>query len=101
MNEIIEKLDEIEIAIEKSQLFQKLEKAKIACLNDKDLLNQKKQLDSIENIYSKIYQDLKIKYLSNSKVKEYIELENQVYILTLEINKRLKTLIDGDHFESN
>lgn len=96
MNEILEKLDELEKVINESTLFTEFEKKKHAILSSTDLINLNKSLSNTENIYTKEYKELKAKYLTNEEVAAYMHLERQIYILTLEINKRLKTLIKGD-----
>lgn len=96
MNNILEKLDELELIINNNSLFNEFFKIKNEILKDQNILNMKKQLELSKNIYTNEYKDLKIKYLTNEKVKEYMFYENQIYILTLEINKRMKSLIKGD-----
>lgn len=101
MNEILEKLDELEIIINNNPLFKKYEEKKKAILEDQTILNIKKKLELSKNIYTNEYKELKIAYLTNEKVKDYMQYEKQIYILTLEINERLKKLIKGDYDESN
>lgn len=96
MNEIIEKLNEIENTINNNSLFIEYENQKNEILHCPDLLDLKDYLTKEENIYTKEYQDVKTKYLKDERVANYMYLERQIYILTLEINKRLKKLIKGD-----
>lgn len=96
MNEILEKINELELIINNNYLFKEYEKKKKAILKDQEILNLKSQLELSENIYTNEYKDLKAKYLTNEKVKTYMLYEKQIYLLTLEINKRLKKLVKGD-----
>lgn len=84
INKLIELLDNDNRIIE-------LKKYKDILLNDKDFLemiNKIKELD----IYSEEYKELKLKLFENANFREYKHLENEINLLILEINKRLKTL---------
>ena len=62
--------------------------------NDKILEKKLKEFRELENKYSKEYVELKRDILDNSLVREYQQLENELYFTVLEINKRLNSLID-------
>ena len=72
MNEILEKINELELIINNNYLFKEYEKKKKAILKDQEILNLKSQLELSENIYTNECKDLKAKYLTNEKVKTYI-----------------------------
>lgn len=67
----------------------KVQKKKV--LENKELL---KLIDKIHNldIYSQEYKDIKHKLFQNNDYKRYLELENEIFYLILEINQELKTL---------
>ncbi len=96
MNDLIyEKLDEVRLAIRNNEKIQRMKRLKKEIYEDSKL---KEQLDSFHNIwndeYSSSYVELKKAILSNPKVSEYKELENELYFTVLDINKELNTLVN-------
>lgn len=96
MNDLIyEKLDEVRLAIRNNEKIQRMKSLKKEIYEDSKL---KEQLDSFHNIwndeYSSSYVELKKEILSNPKVSEYKELENELYFTVLDINKELNTLVN-------
>lgn len=90
--EIIEKTDELMKAIDNSSLFKNLEQSKKRLLEEELLLSKINKLKTISNKYSNEYITLKKEILEDPIYREYKALENEVYFLTLEINKRLNQL---------
>lgn len=89
--DIINKLDEIISIIDNSKDIKRLLELKNKILSDsnlKDKLDRIKKLD----IYTNEYKILKNELLSNKDIKEYKSLENELYLLTLSINKELNEL---------
>lgn len=91
--DIVKKLDELQKLIENDSTYQE---AKII---QKKLLENQKLIDSIEklkkeDIYSNTYLKEKKKLYENPDYKKYQELENKLYIMTLEINQILNSLIE-------
>lgn len=89
--DIINKLDEIISIIDNSKDIKRLLELKNKILSDnnlKDKLDRIKKLD----IYTNEYKILKNELLSNKDIKEYKSLENELYLLTLSINKKLNEL---------
>ena len=89
--DIINKLDEIISIIDNSKDIKRLLELKNKILSDnnlKDKLDRIKKLD----IYTNEYKILKNELLSNKDIKEYKFLENELYLLTLSINKKLNEL---------
>ncbi len=89
--DIINKLDEIISIIDNSKDIKRLLELKNKILSDnnlKDKLDRIKKLD----MYTNEYKILKNELLSNKDIKEYKSLENELYLLTLSINKKLNEL---------
>lgn len=86
MNEIYDKLDEIKNNLDHLEIFDKLNKSleKIK-LND-ELINKIKKYNETkdENLRLDIYQ--------YEEIKEYKNLENEVNLLILQINQKLKRI---------
>lgn len=51
-----------------------------------------KQIKENDNIYTKEYIELKRRLLTNEKVKQYKKIENDLYFLSLDMNKKLKKI---------
>lgn len=86
------KLTELEHLIKNSSTYNETKDLKEKLLKNTDLLNEINNLKNNENIYSNSYKNKKIKLYENEDYKHYQHLENELYLLTLEINKKLNTL---------
>ncbi len=90
-------LDELINIFENSEEIQTMTKLKDDILKDellKEKLDKLKMMNSHNDIYNAEYVSLKKEILNFDKVKRYKELENDLYFLVLEINKKLKELVN-------
>lgn len=88
MNEIYDKLDEVKNSLNHLEIFDKLnESLEKIKLND-ELINKIKKYNERkdENLRLDIYQ--------YEEIKEYKNLENEVNLLILQINQKLKKIKD-------
>lgn len=92
--EINSKLNDLIDSIDNNLKTIKMKELKERIYNDKILEKKLKEFRELENKYSKEYVELKRDILDNSLVREYQQLENELYFTVLEINKRLNSLID-------
>ena len=92
--EINSKLNDLIDSIDNNLKTVKMKELKERIYNDKILEKKLKEFRELENKYSKEYVELKRDILDNSLVREYQQLENELYFTVLEINKRLNSLID-------
>lgn len=95
MNELLyKKLDELLNTIDNNKEIIRMKKLKEEIYKDKNL---KIKLDEYkkecENPYSSKYVELKKELLDNELIKEYRTLENELYFIVLEINKKLNKVI--------
>lgn len=86
------KLTELEHIIKNSSTYKETKDLREKLLKKVDLLNEINNLKNNENIYSNSYKDKKKKLYEDEDYKRYQQLENELYLLTLEINKKLNTL---------
>lgn len=89
--EIINKLDEITAIIKKDSDLKKLKKL------EKEIESNKELMLKIENIkkmdkYSDEYLNIKKEILKNSSFIEYKRIENDLFFLIQEINRKLNSL---------
>ena len=92
MKENIEwKVQELIELLNQDQRIITFQEKKGKLLKNADFL---KQIDNLKNldIYSEEYLKLKNNLFQNQDFKEYKKLENQIDLLILEINRKLKTL---------
>lgn len=92
--EINSKLNDLIDSIDNNLKTVKMKELKERIYNDNILEKKLKEFRELENKYSKEYVELKRDILDNSLVREYQQLENELYFTVLEINKRLNSLID-------
>jgi Uncharacterized conserved protein len=90
--EIIEKLDELIAIFENSEEIKRIEELKEKIYSDKLLKHLLDEYKKENNEYSDSYIKLKREIINNDLVSEYRELENKLYFLIFEINKKLSTL---------
>lgn len=66
-------------------------KQKRKVLENKELLKKIEKIHNLD-IYSEEYRCIKHELFQNSDYKKYLELENKIFYLILEINQELKSL---------
>lgn len=93
-DEINNKLNELIDSIDNNESVIKMKRLKEDMYNDQNLKELLDKFRNLDNTYTDEYINLKKEILSNLTVREYKELENQLYFTVLEINKRLNTLMD-------
>jgi len=88
-------MEEIKEMLEKDDRIIKFKEKKKELLNDKDLIfkiNKLKELDKYKDEYKK----MKLEVFKDSDFVQYKQLENEIALIIMEINNKLKTLIDKD-----
>lgn len=86
-------MQEIINLLEKDDRIINLKKKKMELLNDVEFMgkiNKFKELD----MYSEEYKKIKLELFENSTFMEFKQLENEINLLILEINSKLKELTD-------
>lgn len=91
--DIIKKLEELQKLIENDDTYKQAKAIQKKLLENSELINQIERLKK-ENIHSDNYLQEKKKLYENEDYKKYQELENKLYIMTLEINQILNRLIE-------
>ncbi len=102
--ELIEKLDQLTKIFNNSEEVKKLQKLKKEIYANENLKEKMHLLNKEKNnIYSEEYLRLKKEILSIDSVREFKKIENDLFLLSLSINKKLQSLIDekGCHHENN
>lgn len=89
--EIVDLLDEITDSINEDSLIKEYRIKKKEVLEDSELTSKIDALKKLD-IYSNEYKKLKEEITSNKKFSKYKELEAEVYLLLLTINKKLNLL---------
>ncbi|MCI8588291.1 MAG: hypothetical protein HFG40_01420 [Bacilli bacterium] len=93
MEEVIEqKLEELRLLIGNSTLYQEAKKHRERLLLDEDLLKEIQFLQECTNIYSEEYRARKKKLFENKDYQDYQKFENELYVLSLQINQILNQL---------
>ena len=90
--DIMEKLNELITIFDNSEEIRKIEELKQKIYSDnnlKELLDKYKK-ENYEHNTNLV--ELKREIINNKLVSEYREIENKLYFLVLEINKKLNTL---------
>ena len=102
MEEINNKIDELIGILNNDYRIKRLNKLKAELNADKNLISKIETLKNL-NQYSNEYKNIKLELFKNPKFVEYKELENEINILILETNQKLKGLTDEKrcHHESN
>lgn len=95
-----EKTYEIIDMIDESNLRKRLEKIKSEIKKDVATSNLIKRFEDAKKEYEKYntkeaFLNAKKEMLKNDLIKEYIELQNKVNILTIQINNRIKMITEG------
>ena len=94
--ELIKKLDELITIFENSEEIKKLQRLKKEIYDNNQLKEKMDRFNKVrDNIYDEEYIKLKKEILNIDTVKEYKKIENDLYLLTLAINRKLKSLISS------
>ena len=104
MNEkIFEKLEQLYTEINNCEEIKKLLELKNKIYNDTDLKEKLEKCKNSVNKYDSYYVAVKKEIIDNPLIKEYRELENELYFIVLEMNRKLNSLINkkGCSNESN
>ena len=92
---LIKKLDEVINIFENSYTIKRLEDLKKQIYQEQDIRIKINRFNQIkDNIYSQELVTIRQELLENKLIKEYKQLENELFLLTLNINKKLNSLID-------
>ena len=94
ISEINDKLNDLIGEINNNPKVLRLKELKEQIYKDKKLKELLEKLRALDNEFSNEYVELKKQILDNPLVKEYKNLENELYFCVLEINKKLNTLLD-------
>lgn len=86
-----EKLDSLFKVLDNNLIIKEIQELKINILNNKELLEVVSNLQTFDT-YSYQYQELKKKLFKNRDFIRFKELENELNLLILEINQKLKLL---------
>lgn len=91
--ELITKVDELLTIFDNSEEFKKLLFLKEQIYKDQDLAKLIKKFQKIKDNPRDInYVKYKSEILENSNVKEYKKIENDLFLLTIKINKKMQEL---------
>ena len=95
MNELLlEKLDAFYNEINNCDEIKEIKRLKEDIYNDNNLKKLLQKYRECPNKYDKEFIELKRQIISNPLIKRFHDLENELYFTTLEINKRLNSLVD-------
>lgn len=102
--ELINKIDELLNVFEESKEIKKLSLLKENIYNNlyiKDKINHFNKIK--DNPYSSEVINLRKELLNNEEIKEYKQIENELLLITMAINKKLKKLVkkEGCKHENN
>lgn len=102
MEEIEKKIDELLEILNQDTRIIEFKEHKQKLLDNQEFLDKIKTLQQL-NIYSDEYKILKQELFQNSDFVEFKQLENEINLLILEINQKLKSLTDerSCHHEGN
>ncbi len=88
MIELLEKIEDLKIELDKLDLFKELDIAKEKINSNEKLISKIKEYN---NTYDK---NLRMNIYSYDEIKNYKRLENEVNLLIISINNQLKRLQD-------
>ncbi len=95
MNELLQnKLNDLLITIDNSDIIKEIKDLKKDIYNDKDLAKKINEIKAIDNIYLSRYLELKKEIINEPKVKRFHELEDIIYFEVLTFNKKLEKLFN-------
>lgn len=97
---MIEKVYEVIDEIDESSLKKRIDEIKNTINKDEGTKALIKKIEEAKILYERfnIKEDFiraKKELLKNEVLKEYVELQNKINLLTLQINNRIKKLTDG------
>ncbi len=97
---MVENAYEVVDLIEKSEFKKRLIEVKRKINKDKDVKKLIKNFEEVKELYEKFnvkedFMKAKNDLLSNELLKEYINLQEQINLLTLKINNRIKKVTKG------
>ncbi len=97
MNELYEKLDKVKAELDNLDIFKELDDSIKRVKDNKELM------DKIDLYNRTKSNDLRLEIYNYDEIKEYKKLENEVNLLILGINNRLKKINNkrSCHHESN
>lgn len=104
MNELLfEKLDKLCSEIDNNDKVKELLDLKKQIYEDNKLKEMLEKYRNSSNNYNAEFIALKSDIVNNPLIKKYRKIENELYFITLEINKRLNSLTDkkGCNNENN
>ncbi len=95
--ELIGKIDDLIKTLDDSLEFKKLLALKKKIYENEELKIKLIEFNKIkDNVYDKKYVSLKKDILTIPEVKEYKHLENELYLLVMAINNKLKLLTESN-----
>lgn len=92
-NVLLEKLDEMFNELDNCREIEQLLDLKEKIYNDEKLSTLLKKYRELERYDSNVV-NIKKEIISNPLIEQYRKLENKLYFIVLESNKKLNTLID-------
>lgn len=93
------KLEELFILLDNSSLIKEMKRLKQIIMENQELLMKINRVKSL-NKYDPLYKELKIEIYKNDSYRKYMELEQELNLIILKFNDKLKKII-GDFNESN
>ena len=93
-NSYQEKLDVLLDTIKNDSRILELKKIKKQLLSNSDLINKIKEINNSKNMYDSNTLKLKQELYQDKLYTRYQHLENEIYFLTLEMNKIINRLTD-------
>ena len=102
MKKINDKVEELIDILNNDRRVKRLKVLKKELNKDEELISKIEYLKKLDQ-YSVDYRNLKKEILKNNKFVEYKDLENEISIIILEINRKLKNLTNerSCHHENN
>lgn len=102
MKKINDKVEELIDILNNDRRVKRLKVLKEELNKDEELISKIEYLKKLDQ-YSVDYRNLKKELFQNPKFVEYKELENEISIIILEINRKLKNLTNerSCHHENN
>ena len=91
---LIKKLDELINIFDNSSTIKRVDELKKEIYSDREL-KEKISIFNNTDQYSSKFLDLKTEIMNDSKIKEFKKYESEIILLTLIINKKLKTLTNN------
>lgn len=91
---LIKKLDELINIFDNSSIIKRVDELKKEIYSDREL-KEKISIFNNTDQYSSKFLDLKTEIMNDSKIKEFKKYESEIILLTLIINKKLKTLTNN------